>query len=323
MAKHLLEVGLADGGAQRGDGVADAVLRQRHDVHVAFHQNQLAKLALAASRLEQAVQLAAFLEDVRFRRVEVLRPRVLAVEDPPAKADGAPAGIANGKDDALAKAVVDAPAVVLGKQAGGKQLVLAEAGQGGLQPLPAAGRKADAEVRDHLLGQAAIAQVAMRLLRQAVVVQPALELPAGRLEHFVDARVRSRCPAAFAGHFEAHRRGERLHGFGEGQAVDIHYETQRGAVGAAAETVVVAVGIDVKGGRLLFVERAAAHVVGASLAQFHPRADDVDDVHALEEVVDEGLRNLPGHAASIVRCGACVGAIRFDKRPEGSGLRPR
>src|SRR5262249_8063494 len=46
-----------------------------------------------------------------------------------------------------------------------------------------------------------------------------------------------------------------------------------------------------EGRRLLAVERAQPHPVGAALAELHPPRDDVDDVDAVEEVLFEGVRD--------------------------------
>ncbi|MNE94847.1 hypothetical protein D3C80_1928590 [compost metagenome] len=54
-------------GAKRGDGIIDAVLRQRHHVHIAFHYQQSLRGRVALLRFIQAVQLTTFVENFGFR----------------------------------------------------------------------------------------------------------------------------------------------------------------------------------------------------------------------------------------------------------------
>ena len=54
------------GGAQRGHGVGKAQLGQGHHVHVALGHQRIARLADGGAGLEQAIQLAAFVEDRGF-----------------------------------------------------------------------------------------------------------------------------------------------------------------------------------------------------------------------------------------------------------------
>ena len=57
---QLLHVVLGAGRAQRSHGVGQAVLGQRHHIHVALGDQGVANVAQCTTRLEQAIQLAAF-----------------------------------------------------------------------------------------------------------------------------------------------------------------------------------------------------------------------------------------------------------------------
>ena len=54
-------------GAQRGHGIINAVLRQRDDVHIAFDHQQTLRFGVILLRFIQAVQLAAFMENIGLR----------------------------------------------------------------------------------------------------------------------------------------------------------------------------------------------------------------------------------------------------------------
>jgi hypothetical protein len=61
------------------------------------------------------------------------------------------------------------------------------------------------------------------------------------------------------------------------------------------------VGLTVKLGRFFVMERAQAHVIDAAFFQLDVAAHHVDDVDAVEQVLDEGLRNhggLQGYTAT-------------------------
>ncbi|MNJ69737.1 hypothetical protein D3C77_661230 [compost metagenome] len=49
------------------------------------------------------------------------------------------------------------------------------------------------------------------------------------------------------------------------------------------------------------MERAARGVILAGFLQLDARADHFDDVGAIEQVIDEGLRNQAGHSSLGVR----------------------
>jgi hypothetical protein len=112
--------------AERGDHVGQAELMERDHVHVAFHHQQAVELALGGQRLVQAVELAALVEDLGLRRVEVLRLAVL--DDPAAEADHAAATVVDGEHHAFTEAIVVAAALALDGETRAFRLLLADAG---------------------------------------------------------------------------------------------------------------------------------------------------------------------------------------------------
>src|SRR6185503_3321321 len=103
-----------------------------------------------------AVELAAFLEQRRLRRVQVLRLSVS--QHAPAEPDGRAARAEDRKHDAVAEAVV-ALALVLDDQAGFHQGLVLIVGEWRFQRLPVIGRVADAEARRDLAAQTTALEV--------------------------------------------------------------------------------------------------------------------------------------------------------------------
>ena len=76
------------------------------------------------------------------------------------------------------------------------------------------------------------------------------------------------------------------------QAVEELAKAEGVAASAAAEAVVeLLVGADAERRRLFFVERAAGGVVLAGLFHLQARADNIDDVGAVQKVVNKALGN--------------------------------
>jgi hypothetical protein len=126
---------------------------------------------------------------------------------------------------------------------------------------------------------------------------------------------RGRCGA---GDLEPGVLGELLDGLAEAEPVELHQEADRGTVRAAAEAVVeLLVRCHRERGRLLVVERAARLQALAAAFQRDARADDVDDVDAGEELVDELGRDAPGAAGSRARRGA-VGHAASGRHQRGA-----
>ena len=98
----------------------------------------------------------------------------------------------------------------------------------------------------------------------------------------------------FAGfrHRQADVLRQRRHRVGKAHVLIFHQEAERGAVRAAAEAVIELLGrADREGGGFFAVEGAAGLVILPGFFQRHAPVDDVDDVDAGEQGVDEIARD--------------------------------
>ncbi len=302
LAQQFLHMGRRGRGAQRCDGVADTVLRQGDDVHVAFGDDGGVGFTQGLARLRQAEQLAALLEERGFRRVQVFG--FALVDNAATEGDDLALRIDDGDHQAVAEAVVAAAGLVLDDQAGDLQFVGVVIGEDGLQVLPAVRRIADAEASGHFAGKAAFLAVfdgAWRSLELGLVVGSGarhdLDQRAGLAWLFVVET------ASFAlRHAHPGAAGQFLDGVDEAHALVFHDEADGRTVRAAAEAVVELLGrADREGRRFLVVEGAAGGIVGARLLERHVAIHQVDDVHPGQQILNEGIRN---HVLGIRRSGS-------------------
>ena len=294
-AEQLVEVRRADGGAQRCHRVVHAVLGERQNVHVAFNHDYAVEALRRLPGLVQAIEFASLAEVRRVGGVEVLGGvRGCRAEDAAAEADHAAAGVADGEDDAVAKAVVGSAALVSRHKTGGDEFSFAERAKCGLQAIPAGRGEADAEAPDHRGAEAPLRQIRVRLGAVRALAKPLLVAPRRGFEGVVGAAFDLRPSRAFARDLQAGGVRQGLDRFRKGKAVDLHEKAQHRAVGAAAEAV-VAVRVDVERGRLLLMEWTQPGVAVAGFAQLHATADDFHRVDAFKQPVDERLRNQAGH----------------------------
>ena len=99
-----------------------------------------------------------------------------------------------------------------------------------------------------------------------------------------------------ARHLEADARGELLDGFGEAQLVVFHQEADRGAVRAAAEAVIeLLVRAHPNDGVFSLWNGQQALNSRARFLERHAAADQLDDVGAGDQLVDEVLWDAAGH----------------------------
>ena len=103
-------------GPQRRDGVVDVVLRQCHDVHIAFDNQQTRWFGVILLRFIQAVQLTALMENIGFRRVKVFRQGI--TQHATTKTNHPASLIADREHHPFAEAVVTAPLIVRHQHAG-------------------------------------------------------------------------------------------------------------------------------------------------------------------------------------------------------------
>ncbi len=125
-------------------------------------------------------------------------------------------------------------------------------------------------------------------------VQQRIQRGIGRLARFLVA------PALLARDFHACRACQFLDGLGKIQVVVVHDEAKGIATGAATKAVIeLLVGAHGEGRGLFLVERAAGRIILAGFFQLDTGADHVDDVEAVDEVVNETLGNQPGHGSLV------------------------
>jgi hypothetical protein len=322
-AEQAIEVFGRGRRAERRDRPGDAGLREADHVHVAFHDQQPLDFPQRLPRLVEPVQLPALVEQRRLGRVQVLG--LALVEDAAAERDRPAARVADREHHAIAEAVVESGlplAAALHHEAGLEQGVLAfrrsaEAFQYGI---PGVRCVADRELDAAFRADAAVLEVFFRArgLAQGVAVELG-DLREQRVQVLAGARARRVAP--LARHLEAESRREFLDRVRKRQLVVLHEEAERRAVRAAAEAVVeLLVGAHPERGRLLVVERAAGLPLAAGLLELHAAADQLDDVGARDQLVDERLWDAAGHASRYLKPGR-PDARRRRLAPDAGGTR--
>ncbi|KGX49631.1 hypothetical protein Y025_5578 [Burkholderia pseudomallei TSV32] len=309
LPQQLLHVNRRARGAERRHRVRKAELRERDDVHVPLDDERVLVLANREPRLEQAVQLAALVEQRRLRRIQVFG--LAAVQHPAAEADDLPLHVADREHDPLAEPVVAArDAVRVGlladdHEARVDERIVAVVVERRLEVLPAVRRVAEPEAQRDLARQAAPLQVLDRVRRAAQLLAV---IVTGGLHHVGQRgrdrfRRRGRRMAVARAAASAHRRRlvrhrepdrlrELLHRLGKREPRVLHQEADRGAMRAATEAVIELLRrADRKRRALLVVKRAQPHEVGAALLELHVPADHVDDVDAVQQILQERMRN--------------------------------
>ena len=123
MACERLDLRLGEGGATRGDRIADACASQAEDVEVALDHEHLVGLVDRAACLVQSVQDPGLVVDRRLGAVDVLG--VVVVQRAAPERDHLAAALGDREDEAVAEAVVEAVVALLGDQQTG---LLADAG---------------------------------------------------------------------------------------------------------------------------------------------------------------------------------------------------
>ncbi len=116
-AEQALDVFLAGRRAEGRHRVADALLGQGDDIHVALDHHDLVEVAILLPGLVESVEFLALVEDRSLRGVQVLR--LVVAKHPAAEGDDPPAAVADREHHAIAEAVVALAGVaVLHQQAG-------------------------------------------------------------------------------------------------------------------------------------------------------------------------------------------------------------
>ena len=235
---------------------------RRHDVRVAFHNDDLFGLGHIAFCQVNAVEHLGFLIQLRFGGVQVFGALVVIEEAAGTEADGLTGDGADRPDDATAEAVVQA-AVALGEHAGRLQLLVGEAlgAQVLEQVVPAAGCVADTELAGCGGVKAAGAEEALCLLRISTVEVAFKEL-GGNLVCIEQAAAHTRL-VAVAGlttlivQGVADTGGKTLHRLNKAGVFHRHDEGVHVTGFTATEAVVRAdLRAHIEGGRALVMERA-------------------------------------------------------------------
>src|SRR5262249_5488077 len=214
--------------------------------------------------------------------------------------DRASLRVANRKQEAAAEEVVAAAAgLTRARESDLDEQILTDrlAGHSRQQRVPAVRRIAEAEAARDLEINAAPLEILARAASGRV--PEALAVEACGEGHHAPERLELAVGVWSAltrrGHFDAGPLGERPDGLRKREAIHAHQEAQRIAARAAAEAVEdAALGIHGERRRPLRVERAEALPVVARPLQAHELADQVHDVRACANLVEQRLGE-PGH----------------------------
>ncbi len=167
--------------------------------------------------------------------------------------------------------------------------------EGGAQRLPRIRREAEREARGGLAGQAASLQVFDRGLAGLQLLAVELRRLRQHLGERPRLRLRLACARGLLGHLHAGHLREFADGVHVAEAAVLHQEADRAAVRAASETVEELLRrTDRERRRLLAVEGTEPEEVLPGLLQLDVAADDIGDVDAREQVLDEALGNHDG-----------------------------
>ena len=250
-----------------------------------------------------------------FGRVEVFG--FFVAQHAPAKAYALAFGVADGKHDAVAKAVVAFFACVFRVRVGrgvfwrmaNHQAAFFQQGVGivakyAAQMPPAGRRIAQAKARSHFAREAALLQV---VDGGGAALELFFVVGSGFFEHIGQRRLlvplRGFAGAvlwaeAIIGHLHAVLLRQLLHRIHKPQAVEFHQKIYRIAIFAATKAVVELLGgADRKRGRLFAVKRAQTRQIGPRLFQLHMAANHVHHVNAVEQVLNKSVGD--GHGGIV------------------------
>ena len=237
-------------GAERGDDVFDAVLRECHHVHVAFDHQHAIDFSDRGLRLKQAVQLAALAENRGLGRVQILGARallaaacrvILAAENASAKANHCALLVQNRKHHAFAKTVVALAAVAGGDQSRSlQQRVVGVVVEGLSQRLPACGCPAQLKAPRHVTTDATLLEI---FNRDGGRFELLLVIPRRRDHHVEQSTgLRVGLSRVVVGHGQADVLRQLRNRVGEALASVLHQKRDGRPMCAAAEAVVELLG---------------------------------------------------------------------------------
>ncbi len=262
------------------------------------------------------VQRGAFVEERRFRRVEIFGRRV-GIERTAAERNHPAAEIGDRKHDALAEPVVRHRHVLTGDEQAGLDHVLdrnALLAEVLLQGKALRGRIAEAELELGRRVDAAVGKVAA-CPRARARGKRGFEKFCRKLKNVVQrlALVLARLVVGRRfGQRQAGHGGKPLHRLREAHALGLHHEIENGAVLAGGEIEPgLFLVVDEERGGPLFVERRQALPLAAGLLQLHAAAHHLRDGEAGAQFIEEFRRKTHGPInGRITRKARSRGSIR-------------
>ena len=113
-------------------------------------------------------------------------------------------------------------------------------------------------------------------------------------------------------YLEANALGEPFDCLAKIEALILHDKSQRVAAGAAAKAIVeLPLRVDGEGRCALFMKRATGRVVFARFLQFYPTIYDLDDIEAIQKIIEKGLwKSCHGLVVGVARSRAVPSAAR-------------
>ena len=91
-------------------------------------------------------------------------------------------------------------------------------------------------------------------------------------------------------YLEANALGETFDCLAKIEALIFHDKSERVAAGATAKAIVeLPLRVDGEGRCALFMKRATGRVVFARFLQFYPTINDLDDIEAIQKIIEKGL----------------------------------
>ena len=115
---------------------------------------------------------------------------------------------------------------------------------------------------------------------------------------------------------EAYALGEPFDCLAKIEALILHDKSECIAPSAAAKAVIkLALRVDGKGRCALFMKGATGRVVFARFLQFYPTINDLDDIEAIQKIIEKGLwKSCHGSVVGVARSRAVPSAARVVNR---------
>ena len=284
--------------AAGGHHVGYAGLVHADDVGVALDEEAAVAPHYLGLGVVDAVDDAALVVELRLGRVEIFGRLGRLLHHASAEGHHLARKVVDGEDDAAEEAV-GAVAVLFAHDGHAglfEEFELERVGQGvGRQGVAARGRVAEAEEADDVVAEAAAAEIAeAHRLPLVGLPQAALEKSGGIVgdgHHAlaVAAQLLLLGRHGLVDHLDVELGAQIFDRLHKGQVLLLHHEVERVAGLAASEAFEDALGRrHGERARLLVVERTAAHIVGAALAERHEVGHHVDDaaVGRVEHIID-------------------------------------